>query len=92
MIMGISYETLIAYMFVFILVILFLVVLAAPIKWLFKILLNSMIGTVGIIVFNFVGRYLGFTIGLNPGSILTTGILGIPGFILLVFLKWYLFL
>lgn len=91
MIMGIGYETMIAYMFIFMLAILFLVILASPIKWLLKILFNSMIGTVGIIIFNFIGKFMDFTIGLNPGSILTVGILGIPGFLLLVFLKYYLF-
>lgn len=91
MIMGMSYETMIAYLFIFILAVLFIIILAAPIKWLFKTVVNSVIGMLGIIVFNFIGQYIGFTVGLNPGSVLTVGILGIPGFILITFLKFYLF-
>jgi len=91
MLMGISYQTMIAYLFIFILAVLFLVVLASPVRLLLKIVLNSFIGAVGIIIFNFIGKFFDFTIGLNPGSLLTVGILGIPGFLLLVFFKLYLF-
>lgn len=90
MIMGISYDTLIAYLFVFILGVIFIMVLASPIKWLIKALINCGIGAAALIVFNFIGQFYGFTLGLNPGSILTVGLLGIPGFILLIFLKIYL--
>lgn len=88
-IFGISYQTLVVYIFVFIVGILFLAVLASPLKKLFKILLNCGIGTLALIIFNFIGQYFDFSIGVNPGSILTVGLLGIPGFVLLVFLKIY---
>ncbi|KPU45789.1 sigmaK-factor processing regulatory protein BofA [Oxobacter pfennigii] len=91
MIMGISYESLIAYLFIFMFAIIFMAVLASPIKWLLKLLFNSAIGAMAILLFNLLGRYINFSIGLNPGSILTVGALGIPGFILLLFLKFYLF-
>lgn len=90
MVLGISYQTMIAYLFVFILVIIFLAILATPIKAFLKIVINSTIGAVALIAFNFIGNYLDFTIGINPGSILTVGILGVPGFVLLIFLKLYL--
>jgi inhibitor of the pro-sigma K processing machinery len=91
MIMGLSYETAIAYLFIFIVVIMLLVMLAAPLKWLVKVLINSLIGALALTAFNFVGHYMNFTVGVNPGSMLTVGILGIPGFILIVFLRSYLF-
>lgn len=90
MIFGVSYQTLIMYIFIFIVGILFLAVLASPLKKFVKILINCGLGALALIAFNFVGHYFNFSIGMNPGSILTVGLLGIPGFILLVFLKIYL--
>ena len=91
MILGISYGTLSVYMFVLIVIIILLMVLATPIKWLIKVLISSGVGAVALISFNFISNYMGFSLGVNPVSILTVGILGIPGFILLVCLKLYLF-
>lgn len=91
MIMGLSYETMIAYLFIFIVLVVLIFLLAAPLKWLVRIIINSLIGALALVTFNFIGQYLGFTVGLNPASILTVGILGIPGFILIIFLKSYLF-
>lgn len=90
MIFGVNYQTMAAYIFIFILGIVFLTVLASPLKKFLKILINSIIGVVGLLVFNFIGHYFNFTIGINLGSILTLGILGIPGFLLLIFLRIYL--
>lgn len=90
MIFGISYQTLAAYIFGLILIIILFAVLASPLKKIIKILFNCAIGIIALIVFNFIGRFFNFTIGINPGSILTVGILGIPGFLLLFFLKYYL--
>ena len=90
MIFGLNYETVIAYLFIFIVVIILLTILIKPIKWLFKLLISSFIGAFALIIFNFIGGFFDFTIGINPGSILTVGLLGIPGFLLLIFLKLYL--
>lgn len=90
MIFGLNYETVIAYFFIFIVVIILLAILIKPIKWLFKLLISSFVGAFALIIFNLIGSFFGFTIGINPGSILTVGLLGIPGFLLLIFLKLYL--
>lgn len=91
MILGISYQSVAAYIFLFIVGILFLTALASPLKKLFKVLVSSAIGTIGLLIFNFIGNYFGFTVGINLWTIITMGILGLPGFILLVFLRAYLF-
>lgn len=90
MIFGISYQTMVTYVFIIIVGILFLAILASPLKRLLKIFTGCIIGTLALLFFNFIGHYFNFVIGINPGSILTVGILGIPGFALLVFLKTYL--
>lgn len=91
MIMGLSYETMIAYLFIFIVLVVLMILLAAPLKWLARVIINSLLGALALVTFNFIGQYAGFTLGVNPGSILTVGILGIPGFVLVVFLRSYLF-
>lgn len=91
MIFGISYETIIAYLFAITAVIILLAIFARPLKWLLKLLLNSAAGALLMFVFNFFGGFAKFTIGINPASILTVGLLGIPGFALLILLKLFLF-
>lgn len=90
MILGISNEKLAAYVFMFIVVIILLAILASPLKRILKILVSSVIGTVALLAFNLIGRFLNFKLGVNPASILTVGILGAPGFLLIVFLKYFL--
>lgn len=52
-----------------------------------KLLANSLIGAIILLIVNFVGGYFGFHIGLNFITILFVSILGIPGAILLVIIQ-----
>lgn len=67
-----------------------LVLFARPLRYLMKILLRSAIGVLGISVFNAIGSLFGVSLGVNMITALTTGILGFPGFALLITL-YYLF-
>jgi len=58
-----------------------------PIKTLFKLVLNSILGGVLILLINGIGSFFHFHIGLNILTSLFVGILGIPGAIVLVLLK-----
>jgi inhibitor of the pro-sigma K processing machinery len=89
--MGTGYEKIIVYLFLFIMGILFLTLLASPMKRIVRILINSAIGACALIAFNFLFKFADFSVGINPGSVLVVGILGIPGFLLIVFLKYYLY-
>lgn len=53
-----------------------------------KLLINTILGAVLLAVINFIGIYFNFNIALNIYSALIIGVLGIPGLILLVFLKF----
>jgi inhibitor of the pro-sigma K processing machinery len=53
-----------------------------------KILINTILGAVLLAVINFVGIYFNFNIALNVYSALIIGILGVPGLILLILLKF----
>ncbi len=58
-----------------------------PIKSILKLVLNSCMGALMIYLINLVGTVFHFHIGLNYITAIFTGILGVPGVILLVILK-----
>ena len=61
-----------------------------PLKVLGRFVLNGILGGIAILLINLIGGPLGFTISLNVVSALIAGILGLPGIILLVILKFLL--
>lgn len=65
-----------------------------PIKIILKLILNSLLGALLLYIINIVGTSFGFHIGLNLITTLITGLLGIPGVILLIllqmFILWYI--
>lgn len=60
-----------------------------PLKKIFKLIVNSVIGAALIYVINIVGSSLNFHIGLNWWTILCSGLLGIPGVILVIIIKLF---
>jgi inhibitor of the pro-sigma K processing machinery len=61
-----------------------------PLKVVVRLVINGILGGIAILIINYIGGPLGFTISLNPVSALVAGILGLPGIILLVILKFLL--
>lgn len=53
-----------------------------------KIILNTILGAVLLAIINFIGIYFSFNIALNIYSALIIGILGVPGLVLLILLKF----
>ena len=70
----------------FLLVILYIVaqVFLKPVKLLWKLILNSAIRLVLLLVVNFGGTYFDFSLPINPITVLVAGFLGLPGIILLI--------
>ena len=70
-------------------ILLFLVLksFSKPISKIIKLLINSILGAGIIYGANFIGAGFNFHIGLNWITIVSTGILGIPGIVLIFFLK-----
>ncbi len=68
------------------LIVLFIVgkIFYLPLKHIFKLLVNSVLGGFLIFVINVVGGTFGFHIGLNIGTAVFAGILGVPGVVALV--------
>lgn len=58
-----------------------------PIKWILKLVFNSILGGILIYIINMIGGTWGFHIGLNFYTSILIGILGIPGAIFLILIK-----
>lgn len=85
---NLDYNVLIAYIFGIILLYLVGRVLLIPLKFLFKLIINGLVGGAILWVINLIGSYFGFNVALNPVTALVVGFLGIPGVILLFALKY----
>ena len=59
-----------------------------PIRWIFKLLINTAIGFVALWVLNFFGDFIGISLGLNWINSLVVGVFGLPGVVLLLLLKY----
>ncbi|MCH3965431.1 MAG: pro-sigmaK processing inhibitor BofA family protein [Clostridium sp.] len=60
-----------------------------PIRILFKLLVNAVLGALLLVIVNFVGNYFEFYIGINAVTALIAGFFGIPGVIFLVVFKLF---
>lgn len=58
--------------------------LTVPIKLIWKLVVNAIIGALGLLVLNFIGGLVGLSIPITPISALVTGVFGVPGVILLL--------
>ena len=65
-------------------------ILRKPIKWALKLLLNALLGFVGLTLLNVVGGRIGIGLNVNWFNALVTGVLGIPGVLLLLLFKYIL--
>jgi len=70
----------------FLLVIIFIAaqVIMKPVKLLFKLIINSAIGLLLLLLVNYGAAYFGFVLPINLITVLVAGFLGIPGILLLV--------
>ena len=59
-------------------------ILSWPVKLLWKLIINVLLGGLMLILVNFFGENLGLVIPLNWITSLVAGLLGIPGVILLI--------
>lgn len=65
-------------------------IIRLPVKLFFKLLLNMLSGLALLFVFNFIGGFFDFALGINAVNALVAGVLGIPGVVLLVLIQNFL--
>ncbi len=85
--MAVDLGVVLAYAVGIVLLIIFGRLLLAPLKVVLKLVLNSLLGAVAILLVNWVGGFIGFHMALNIYTAFIVGTLGIPGFLLLVIIK-----
>ncbi len=74
-------------------VILALRIFTLPIRFIFRLLWSTLVGYLLLFLFNAVGSLIGLTLSVNTLTAVIVGVLGIPGLILLLLVRWlYLYI
>ncbi len=71
-----------------VLVLLAIVLFSRPLRFVLKLVINTILGFVALFLINRFGAEIGVTIGMNWTNALVVGVLGVPGVALLFVLKW----
>lgn len=61
--------------------------LMIPLRVVFNLIVNAVIGGGVLLVVNLIGAYWDFSIGVNPITAMIVGLLGVPGVALLIALR-----
>lgn len=86
--MGI--EVIFAYIFGIMMLFLLAKLLLIPIKIVWKLAVNAVVGGITLLLINFIGGFFGLYIPINIITALITGILGVPGVIMILILQYIL--
>jgi inhibitor of the pro-sigma K processing machinery len=65
-------------------------VFKTPLKLALKLLFNTLLGFLALWLLNLAASVTGVSLGLNLWNALTIGVLGLPGFVLLLLIRWIL--
>lgn len=85
-----SLSTIIVIAAIVLAVVIGLKLLAKPIKFLFKLLINTVLGFVLLWLINFFGGEFGLLLEMNLRNAAIVGLLGIPGVLLLLAMHYFL--
>lgn len=62
----------------------------SPLRLVLRVGVNAVLGLAALWLLNLTSDFTGFSLGVNWFNALTVGILGVPGFCLLLLVKWVL--
>lgn len=82
--MGMEISVILAYALGLILLYVIGWILLVPLKFIIKLIWNGVLGGIMLFTVNLIGGIIGIQIVINPFTALVTGILGIPGVILII--------
>lgn len=83
-----SFLTIGAVVICILLVVMLFKIIKTPLKWAFKLLINAASGFIALVILNFFGGIVGLSLTVNLINCLVAGILGLPGVVLLLVLKY----
>ena len=85
--MELSFSTAVGYILGILIVFVVGKVFLKPVKFILKLVANSVLGVLFIWLINLLGKGMGICIGLNPVTAIVVGALGMPGVILILLLQ-----
>lgn len=88
--MHFDITSILAYMAGLVMVFVFCRIFIKPIRWMLKLIINGILGGLILAAVNFAGGFAGITVIINPLSALISGLLGVPGVILVIILQYLL--
>ena len=65
-------------------------VFSAPLRLALRLLVNTLLGFLALWVVQLTAGFTGIALGLNLWNALVVGVLGLPGFVLLLLIQWVL--
>ena len=65
-------------------------VFRAPLRVALKVLVNTLLGFLALWVVNLTAGFTGIVLGFNVLNALLIGVLGVPGFVMLLLVQWVL--
>jgi inhibitor of the pro-sigma K processing machinery len=74
----------IAIIFLLVIVLIIAQLIMKPLKLVWKLIINSVIGLVLLMLTNYIGAFFNFSLPLNILTVLISGFLGVPGILLLI--------
>ncbi|EOD00576.1 pro-sigmaK processing inhibitor BofA family protein [Caldisalinibacter kiritimatiensis] len=86
--MGLEVSVIVAYFVGILLLFIIGWLILIPLKFIFKLIINGIIGGVVLILLNFIGGFIGIHIGVNPITALIVGVLGVPGILLILIVQY----
>ncbi|WP_312280827.1 pro-sigmaK processing inhibitor BofA family protein [Oscillibacter sp.] len=87
--MDLSHKIILGVLAIFLLAAL-LRIFKAPLKLAVKLLANTFLGFLALYLAGLTAPWTGIALGLNIWNALVVGILGLPGFVLLLLVQWIL--
>lgn len=82
--------TIVAIVIAIIFLVLLIKLLKTPLRWAFKLLINAISGVIILFLTNVLGGLIGFSLDITWLNAIVAGLLGFPGVLLLLAIK-YLF-
>ena len=65
-------------------------VFSAPLRVALRLLVNTLLGFLALWVVQLTAGFTGIALGMNLWNALVVGVLGVPGFVLLLLVQWVL--
>ncbi|HMM23096.1 MAG TPA: pro-sigmaK processing inhibitor BofA family protein [Selenomonadales bacterium] len=89
---GLSWDFNVVIAFAFGILLIYLIgrLFLMPLKLIFRLVYNAIVGALVLWALNYVGGHFGFTIAINPITALVVGFLGLPGVIILILFKLFI--